>query len=152
MLSHLQVKVWNLAQEAHYIRSKEKKWKDRARAARAKAKDPKFSEDNFWSMRNHRMELRVESRCSQLAYGFLRGRKYHQMEDVAYSAPDWSRIENIAKRFSQDDPRLVIQSFAEWKDEAAVFQKDQLQIRLHEKEMQAKQRAAAKEEIAAAAK
>ena len=148
MLSHLQVKVWNLAQEAHYIRSKEKKWKDRARAARAKAKDPKFSEDNFWSMRNHRMELRVESRCSQLAYGFLRGKAYADMEFLAYSSPDWSRIENIVNRFSQDDSRLVTQSFAEWKDTAAEWQKNHSIAVLAQKKAEADERAAAKEAAA----
>ena len=94
------------------------------------------------------MELRVESRCSQLAYGFLRGKAYADMEFLAYSSPDWSRIENIVNRFSQDDSRLVTQSFAEWKDTAAEWQKNHSIAVLAQKKAEADERAAAKEAAA----
>lgn len=124
MKSHLKVKVFTLGAEMSYIHRQEIKWKEKARVARQKARDPKYLEDNFWSLRHHRKELKVEARHTHLAYGFMKGRSYREMEQFCYgdikgygsTPPDWAKIEQMIDRFSQDepDPRDVMQKFSEW--------------------------------------
>lgn len=62
--------------------------------------------------------VRNESRASQLAYAFLRGRTYAKTEDKAKSRPNWYNVYKIAERFSEEDKRAVAQRFEQWKQEA----------------------------------
>jgi hypothetical protein len=55
-----------------------------------------------------------------LAYGFLRGKSYKQIEKKAYEPPNWTVIEQMAKRFGGLDSRVLLQRFAEWKDAATA--------------------------------
>jgi hypothetical protein len=131
MKSHLQVKVFTLAAEMQYIHKQERRWKARAKAARAKAKDTKYHEDAFWSLRNHRQGLKPEARSTHLAYGLMKGRSYQQMENICYgdlkgfgsTPPDWNRIEEIVTKFSSDetDPRDIMQKFGEWLAAAKIW-------------------------------
>jgi hypothetical protein len=75
MKSHLKVKVVSLSAEMTYIRRQEEKWKTRARLARVDS-HVKYGEDNFWSLRRHRWDLKVHSRITHLAYGFMKGVPY----------------------------------------------------------------------------
>jgi hypothetical protein len=132
MRSHLQVKVGSLADEMKRIHRLEIKWKARGKAARQRQKqqaDEKtansilYAEKNFWSLRLHRKDLKFEARTSHLAYGFMRGRAYSEMEYIAYGKergripPDWDDIAAMVERFTKDetsDQRDVQQKFAEW--------------------------------------
>ncbi len=79
----LKVKIKSLAAEAKIIR-------------REAGKNRRFKGE----LHNHRrMVVRPEARHTQLAYGFLRGRDYHQMERKAMKAPDFERIEVMVKRY-----------------------------------------------------
>lgn len=128
MRSHLKVKVFTLSAEMTYIRRQELKWKERARLARTKAKGTDHLEANFWSLRSHRDNLKVEARHTHLAYGALRGVSYARMEVMCYgqrkgygsTEPDWKTIESMVERFSKDDhdPQGTMQRFAEWLAEA----------------------------------
>jgi hypothetical protein len=133
MKCHLQVKVATLAAEMSYIHRKEIKWKERARHARLKADRDKtlYAEEAFWSMRYHRKDLKSEARWSHLAYGFMRGRSYPEMEFISYGGikgynrevPNWERIEEIVVKFSKDepDPGGIMQKFGEWLAAAKVW-------------------------------
>lgn len=49
----------------------------------------------------HRMDVvRPELRYSHLAYNFLRGRRYSQVESQCRQKPDWNRVFNIVKEFN----------------------------------------------------
>lgn len=72
--------------------------------------------DNLYRHRKH--VVRHESRHSQLAYAFLRGKPYIKTEDKASSYPNWDKIQEIAQRFSEDDKRVVAQKFEQWRQEA----------------------------------
>jgi hypothetical protein len=65
--------------------------------------------------------VRHEARHSQLAYAFLRNRPYAKTEDKANSHPNWLKVSDIAKRFSNEDERHVMQRFAEWEDTGKEF-------------------------------
>jgi hypothetical protein len=130
MKSHLKVKVVSMSMEMTYIRRQEGKWKSRARYARQKQKHDSilYAERNFWSHHWHRHELKTEARSAHLAYGYMKGRSYSQMENVCYgplkgygsSEPNWEAIEAMVERFTMDEthPQTWMQVFAEWLDEA----------------------------------
>lgn len=55
---------------------------------------------------------------SLLAYGFLRGRRYEQLEASACQKPDWDRVADLIARFGGTDKRHVAQRLAEWSEAA----------------------------------
>lgn len=75
--------------------------------------------DNLAQHRKH--VVRPESRHSQLAYAFLRGRAYSKTEDKAQSAPNWDYIQRVAERFSNEDKRIVAQRLEQWIQEARLL-------------------------------
>jgi hypothetical protein len=94
----LKVKIKSLAAEARIIRLEEKRSNGRLR----------------WELWQHRVEVvRKEARLSQLAYGFLRGKQYEQIERKVgpelpngriggggpLSTQDWAKIESMVERF-----------------------------------------------------
>lgn len=138
MKSHLQVKVYSMSAEMTYIRRKEEQWKNRARIARTRltemeksAKVSTYAENAFWSLRCHRMVMKSEARNTHLAYGFMKGRSYEQMEHICYgqlkgygsSEPDWKAIETMIQRFSKDEPypQNWMQQFTQWLEAAKVW-------------------------------
>jgi hypothetical protein len=138
MKSHLKVKVVSISHEMRYIRRQEEKWKNKARIARQKltkmekeAGVTTYHEKNFWSLRDHRNVMKKEARTTHLAYGFMLGRSYAQMEYICYGQvkgfgscePWWSKIEAMVERFSKDetDPQGFMQRYAEWLAEAKIW-------------------------------
>lgn len=71
--------------------------------------------------RHRTLIVRHESRHSQLAQAFLRGKAYRATEDCSRSYPNWDRIADIAARFSLEDRRIVMQRFERWSQEAQQF-------------------------------
>jgi len=113
-VAFLKVKVKSLAVEATIIRKEERVWKPR--------RIDGIPHPTFFGLKAHRRGvLRNESRHALLAYGFLRGKTYKQIENKAYEPPNWNSIEQLAKRFGGLDSRVLLQRFAEWKD-AAISQ------------------------------
>ena len=80
---YLKVKIKSLAAEAKIIRVEERKNK-KARQGLAE---------------HRRTVVRNEARHSLLAYGFLRGKKYSQMEAKCHEYPDFERVERMVKKY-----------------------------------------------------
>ena len=83
--TYLKVKLKSLAEEARIIRLETK---------RAKRE----------SIRNglalHRTGVvRREARHTHLAYGFLRGKEYRQIEPKAHIAPDWDKVRKMVEKY-----------------------------------------------------
>jgi hypothetical protein len=82
---YLKVKVKSLAAEAKIIRKEEK------RASRLSIRI---------GLRDHRVGIvRHEARHAQLAYGFLKGRSYAEMEGGSKQAPDWNKIRKMVEKY-----------------------------------------------------
>lgn len=80
----LKVKVKSLAAEAAIIRMEENRSRGELRS----------------SLRFHRQyEVRREQRCSQLAYGYLRGIAHARIEPGAKTDPDWDRVRAMVKKY-----------------------------------------------------
>lgn len=91
----------------------------RSRAARILKRKPNM--DAFWGLRHHRQyDVRGESRSAHVAYGFLRGLPYSRIEGTAKTSPNWSRVEDLIKKYGTGDIRDRMQRFAEWREAASV--------------------------------
>jgi hypothetical protein len=145
MREFLKIKICSLAAEARIIRNRERKFKKHRYLKQRKAAEksnesqqvlnPKYRPlpasleacngdpreidrfNTFWGLRNHRMELRKESRASGIAYGFLRNKPYRRIEAKAYTKPNWDLVEKTASRFGN---KKDMEGFTAWKDAATA--------------------------------
>lgn len=149
MKVYLKIKIKSLAEEAKMIRREERKQNPGHRArvrarrylagktkacashethARKQAEAKKVlrqrsekAMDAFFGLRHHRtIEVRDESRSSHVAYGFLRGLDYKRVENSAKTEPDWTRVEQLVKKYGEGDVRDRMQRFSEWKSAATA--------------------------------
>ena len=80
----LRVKLKSLAEEARIIRREEQRTHDLLRG----------------ELHQHRIgTVRSEARHTHLAYGFIRGRTYEQIEPKCDTPPDWERVRKMTKRY-----------------------------------------------------
>lgn len=127
----LRIKQLSLGLEAKLIHQDERRIKEKRRRA-FKSSNPlaayttmRLAED-FWSLRNHRLDMvRPAARDALLAYGFLRGRSYLEIERKRFTEPNWPAIEAMILKHgrragSQQDLK---QSFERWKQEAGPVTK-----------------------------
>ena len=89
MSVYLKIKLKSLAAEARIIRAQERKTKGQWNATRE-------------SLYRHRIDVvRKAARETHLAYGYLRGRTYEQMEPEAYTKPDWAAVEKMVVKYGK---------------------------------------------------
>lgn len=101
MRVYLKIKVMSLASEARIIRREEKRWPGPS--------------DQRTGLHLHRIHaVRPESRAAHLAYGFLRGRAYRQMEATCRREPDWNKVQHLAIRYGDGDKNALSRRIAEW--------------------------------------
>jgi len=80
----MKIKIKQLASEAKDIRNEERRSTKQTRR----------------SLYLHRVnDIRPYARLNYLAYGFLRGRSYQQLERDARIKPNWKEVEKLVKRF-----------------------------------------------------
>ena len=84
-IKHLKVKIKSLAAESKIIRKEE-------------FRAPSQYERNNLAL-HRRGIVRSTARHSLLAYGFLRGRSYAQMEGKAFSPPNWDQVRKDVEKF-----------------------------------------------------
>ena len=102
----LKVKIKSLTAESRIIRLEESR-------SRGELRD---------SLRAHRQhEVRRETRATQLAYGYLRGRERKRIEPGAVTEPDWERVKQMVKKYSANrmvagDPAAL--EFEAWRTAA----------------------------------
>lgn len=123
MKEHLKIKALSLGAEARIIRQQETRASKIARKLyeegkmRARATQLAVADSYY----RHRLDVvRPEARCSCLAYGFLKGRRYKQLEAKTRenNAPNWDRVTSLVSKFGRLDRRVAAQKIAEWSDAA----------------------------------
>lgn len=91
-----------LAAEARIIKTREQKWKEKARSARDKQKS-QVASDSYWTylkLREHRINVvRPEARAALLAWGFLRGTPYSKIEAKVRPGKYWRSGKNSYAEF-----------------------------------------------------
>lgn len=130
----LSTKLSSLAAEARIIKAKEQRWLLKARNARNKQKIA-VSEGSLWTyhhIRRHRLSVvRPEARAANIAFGFLNGRKYAEIEAkvhlhtyaTTYTATMaenyqkfWEKVLGIVNRFSHGT--YILAEIEGWRDRA----------------------------------
>lgn len=95
----------------------------------AKSNPPEpFTQDPWLAVRlrhHHIHEARPEARAALLAYGFIRGRAYHQIERDAKTAPNWDRVGDLVRKFGSAgmqslDKAMVKEALLVWRDAVAL--------------------------------
>lgn len=108
MSVYLRVKIKSLAAEATIIRREER---------RAKLLWQKYQNPTFFSLQGHRRcEVRPEARAALLAYGFLRGRTYHQIENKCHEPPNWHRVTELVRKYgtlSKEQSAIAVKSWGD---------------------------------------
>ncbi len=121
--SYLKIKIVSLAAEARLIRAEENRWFLTADGARVSRKEQRAAAEEIpataenrtarrlsrsWlrngvhrtGLRTHRLcVVRPEARAALLAYGFIRGRRYRQIEATAVVPPNWKRVYELVQRY-----------------------------------------------------
>jgi hypothetical protein len=109
MLIHLKVKIKSLAAEARIIRLEEQRATGRGRRIMAGAETHSFADtDEKWQANNELREglthhrknaVRKAARHALLAYGFLRGRAYRDIETRCRTEPYWPEVQRLVKKY-----------------------------------------------------
>ena len=110
--TYLKIKIKSLADESKTIRAEEKK------LITAK-QGPSMTRQGLYLHRVN--DVRSESRAALIAYGYLRGRAYRQIEAKCHIKPDWKRASKLAEKYhpAQFDPK----DFIAWQDEGFEIKK-----------------------------
>ncbi len=104
MLAYLKIKIVSLAAESRLIRSAEREWKKTKRHPRNRNKN---AEEIFFGLKDHRKGIvRDEARWAQIAYGFLRGLRYDQVERPKRKPVNRKRVAELAVKYYRDTDRL----------------------------------------------
>jgi len=102
----LKMKVKSLAAESRIIRAQELKLKGKNWCSLANP------------LRDHRRgPLRAEARDTHIAYGYLKGRTYRQMEDDPKTAPNLENIARMVKKYGTEE---FSKSLVTWLSEKSV--------------------------------
>jgi uncharacterized protein (UPF0548 family) len=123
MRTYLKIKIKSLAAEAVIIKQEERKWKFPVFTDNVKQPHPMF-----FALRQHRLlEVRRECRSAIIAYGYLRGRAYKQIEAFCYERPDWNRVAELVFKYgkgnwntatsSKDQFKLLVEILKSWREE-----------------------------------
>lgn len=113
---YLKIKIKTLVEESRIIRSHERKAKARMQKMKAKGlpeEKVRSAKETLLALKYHRRGVvRSAARSNHLAYGFLRGIPYAEMEAKCRFGPDWSEVEKIAARFAGITPdRETVRSY-----------------------------------------
>lgn len=87
-LVSLKVKIKSLATEAEHIRLEEEKAKNAS----------KFKTRRGLS-EHRRVTVRRAARATLIAYGFLKGKKFNDIEKVSYEQPNWSMVRAMVRKY-----------------------------------------------------
>lgn len=120
----LQVKCVSLGDEIRYIHKKEHQAKAQYRWAR-KHNKPGQEQRKFWELREHRVWLSEMVRNAFVAYAFLRGKSYDEVEGSSRSHPNWDTVRNNIVKFHGENAPLsdnelghLLGEFEVWATEA----------------------------------
>lgn len=131
-LTHLKIKIKNLAQESGLIRLEERKTLQARRTCKDLAKWGETIRMDHVSLYHHRITVvRNAARVNLIAYGLLRGKKISEIESSSSNPGNFPDIESIVKtvaRFlpsvpSAEDKALVDRARVELKDWKSQLEK-----------------------------
>jgi hypothetical protein len=121
---YLKIKAVSLTAEAKLIRKDEIKMLKASMesAAKGKSKIAEKQEAIFKGLQWHRIwDVRNEARVTNIAYGFLRGHEYKNIERNTTKKIRWRRVEDLAMRYGEGDITELQFRFQDWKIRAEEY-------------------------------
>ena len=103
---HLKIKIVSLSAEARLIRKEERRW-------------PGESEHRTTLYLHRTRDVRREGRSALIAYGFLRGRAYRQIEPSNRGdrpGPHWSRVVDLVAKYGERTRSTAEAEVNRWRD------------------------------------
>jgi hypothetical protein len=94
------------------------------KANRVRPIESNISKDemNYFGLHDHRViAIRQEARATNIAYGFLRGHAFRDIESSSRIKPNWTKIVNMVMKYgAATKGELVVlkEKFDKWKEEA----------------------------------
>src|SRR5258705_7523629 len=102
MRVYLRIKALSLAAESKIIRKEMRKYEGPTAA--------------YQGLHLHRtVDVREESRATNIAMGFLKGLQYKQIEAKCYQGPNWKRVRNLITKYGEGKTQDIEQAFEKWK-------------------------------------
>lgn len=142
MIDLLKISIKTNTSSAHHFRLQEQKHLYKGRLYNGTYEKPDTEEsiidqersEKFYSiyqnLRQKRVqELRKKARHELLAYAFLRGFDYEEVEEKAHFTPDFDIVERIVFDYLNEDPRVVKQQFEEWVQLAQAHLKREKEVK-----------------------
>ena len=109
---HLKIKIKTLAAESKIIRHEERKALSNPRQFKDGGYNPLFE-----GLRDHRLSVvRTYARSNHLAYGFLLGHKYEDIERSCKEEPNFCEVRKIALAFGGN-----LEQFNQWYQDAINY-------------------------------
>jgi hypothetical protein len=134
---YLKIKAVSLTAEAKLIRKDEIKMLKASldSAAKGKTQIAEKQEAIFKGLQWHRIwDVRNEARITNIAYGFLRGHEYKDIERNTTKEIRWSRVEGLVLKYGEGDIDELHDRFLDWKKRAREYFREVALARLQEKE------------------
>jgi len=122
--THLKIKIKTLAAEARIIRKEERKALEAGRLALKRVADGRGATPSSWystyaGLHEHRRGIvRSTARLNNIAYGFLRGHAYSEIEQKTLTQVDLSAVWKLVKRFGG---REDLARWSEWQGAATAY-------------------------------
>lgn len=121
----LTIKIKSLAAEARIIRQHEKKALAHARCRKGDEAAQRPFYDRYAGLHGHRTGVvRDAARSALLAYGYLRGRSYDQIEGSSKTTPSWPDVDKMVLRYGGKEQW---RAFPDWLPDRDKFDKIRLQ-------------------------
>jgi hypothetical protein len=111
----LKVRIKELAYEASCIRKEEVKSKQLSRSCFTQGKEEWGREhrSDFWNLRHHRVGyVRPAARETLLAYCYLRGKRYRQVEASCEMPPNWDQVKRLVTKFASAEWAAGVDAWA----------------------------------------
>jgi len=124
----LKIKIKSLAEEARIIRVDERKllgsWRWLEKNAQTGCVEKGLTRRKWSELRAHRIhDIRIEQRATLIAYGYLRGKAYRQIEQAPHwlkppysrPGPSWTKITAMIVKYQGGDKKVVFEQLKAWR-------------------------------------
>jgi len=116
----MKIEVKTAAARAQILKEEEQFARWRARGAKANANREKYLAKSTLLHNKRVNKVRNDARSLHLAYGFLAGHAYRDIEPISYVQPNWVRVQELVLAYCDDDKKeTIIDKFSAWIVEAA---------------------------------
>lgn len=99
---YLKIKISSLTEEARIIKAEERRQKAYSRSANGEDRRERSKRYLLGLKEHRRRDVRDEQRATLLAYGYIRGKSYLEIEGRnCSSSPQWDRVTAMVSKYGE---------------------------------------------------